>query len=124
MSAGSGGSGLSGLLSPGGGRADAPAGRHRLATEGTSGTPASAGGGSGGGGGSGRALSSAALSRLFSSPTSEADLFTALQVSGHGMGSRGGGQAEAAGVRASGWRMRAESNQRMRHVPRQEDGEC
>lgn len=76
LNAGSGGSGLSGLLSPGGARAGAPAGRHRLATEGTSGSPASAGGGSG----SGRALSSAALARLFSSPTSEADLFSALQV--------------------------------------------
>lgn len=78
--AGSGGSGLSGLLSPGGAGAGATAGRHRLATEGTSGSPASAGGGSGRGSGSGRALSSAALTRLFSSPTSEADLFSALQV--------------------------------------------
>lgn len=81
---GSGGSGLlSGLLSPvsaGSGRtanASAP-GRHRLATEGAAGTPGSGAGGSGNS--SARGLSSEALSRLFSSPTSEADLFSALQV--------------------------------------------
>ena len=86
---GSGGSGLlSGLLSPtstgsgrGGAGAGAAPGRHRLATEGTAGTPGS-------GNNSARGLSSEALSRLFSSPTSEADLFSALQVS---MRSQGGG---------------------------------
>lgn len=85
---------LGGLLSPTGGSrggSGASSARHRLATEGgLSGSPAS-GGGSARSGGPGRGLS-----RLFSTPTSDADLLsTTLQVRWQGRGALAAGEAPA-----------------------------